>query len=211
MRLDHRRDKFLAGLAGAAGLLIALSVTMRPAVLYAQEDESFTVTPSVADDETEPTWEPVADVAPVAGPAMDAPDGPDGQVLELPQVVVMDHDNAAAAPADSTDPAADSAPSADQPGDLADYAAQEAVGSAFSRAMTPMLVPGAALAPVTPMEPNSPLGPNATFGASWAAPGWSRYIVVRPMGFAPFPVTSPMLTTPRGSRVMMGGWWHRAR
>ena len=71
---------------------------------------------------------------------------PPTQVLELPQVIAVDHGEAAAA-ADSTDPTDDSASSADQPGDVDDYADQEAVGSAL---------PGAALAPVTPTEPHHP-------------------------------------------------------
>jgi len=192
MCLDYRRDKWSASLAGAAALLLALLVTPRSASLYAQVDESFTVTPSAADDDPDPAW----------GPTTDAPeDVDDGSVLDLPQVVAVGHDEAAAASADPSDPSS----SDGRPEDLADYADQGAVPAGAPGSSEPMIVPGAALAPVSAMSS------YAIIGRNWGAPAWPGNGCARPWPSGPIFPTSPMFTTPRGSHVIMGGWWHRAR
>lgn len=210
MGLDYRRNKLSVGFVGAAALLLAILVTPQSAVLHAQEDESFTVAPSAADDDAESTWEPTTEA-----PADDATDS----VLELPQVVAVNHEAVAAGSADASDPAdaneattsdgqpqdqADEQPG-DPPDDLVDYAAQEAAASAAAHASEPMIVPGAAFAPATTIVTYVPVGAN------WRAPAWSGIGAARPLTCGPLRPTSPLLTTPRGSRVIMGGWWHRVR
>ena len=193
MCLDYRRDKLSASLAGAAALLFAILVTPRSALLYAQEDESFNVTPAAADDDADPAW---------AVPSTDTPeDADDGSVLDLPQVVAVGHDEAAAASADPNDPSS----SDDQPDNLADYAAQGAVPGEAPGSSQPMMVPGAGIAPVSAMTS------YVIVGRTWGAPAWPGNALIRPWPPGPIFPTSPMLTTPRGSHVIMGGWWHRMR
>lgn len=204
MRSNHRRNKSLASLAGVVGfvLAIAIAMTIRPAVLHAQ-DETFIVTPSVADDDGPDSWEPAA--ASEVAPAYD--DSADGQVLELPQVVAVDGGDAAGAA--STDPgtaSADSVPAVTPPGSAGDYAAQNAVAGMPAYAMAPMRFPGGAFAPAGTLASRT-----MPLGANWLGPTWPGYVVARPMPAAPFPATSPMLAMPRGSSVIMGGWWHHAR
>jgi hypothetical protein len=220
MRLNHGRNKLFAGLAGGAGLLIAIALTIRPAAVYAQEDESFSETPA-AGDGTGATWEAAPDF-----------DDSSDQVLELPQVVAVHHGDDAANPMDATADAADSAdpmadasassdPTADpasQVGNLDDYADQDgAAGLAVARATLSM--PGPPFSVAAPAETTLP--PPPIVGTNWAPAGFVPYargfvpnargfipfIVARPFGYARIPATSPMLSVPRGSHVMMGGWW----
>lgn len=199
MCLDYRCDKLSVSLAGAAALLLAILVTPRSALLYAQEDESFTVTPAAADYAADPAW---------AAPTTDVPeDADDSSVLDLPQVVAVGHDDAAAASADPGDLSSsdDQLPSDDQPDNLADYAAQGAVPDEASGSSEPMMVPGTAIAPVSAMTS------YVVIGRTWGASAWPGNGLIRPWPAGPIFPTSPMLTTPRGSHVIMGGWWHRAR
>jgi hypothetical protein len=199
MCLDYRRDKLSVSFAGAAALLLAILVAPRSALLYAQEDESFTATPAAADDDADPAW---------AAPTTDTPeDADDGSVLDLPQVVAVGHDEAAAASADPNDPSSfDDQPSSDdQPDNLADYAAQGAVPGEAPGSSEPMMVPGAGIALVSAMTS------YVIIGRTWGAPAWPGNGLTRPWIPGPIFPTSPMLTTPRGSHVIMGGWWHRTR
>ena len=198
MCLYYRRDKLSVRLAGAAALLLALLVTPRSALLYAQEYESFSVTPPAADDDT--------DAVPVAPTADVSEDADDSSVLDLPQVVAVGHGEAATASADPNDPASSDAQASsdDQPENLADYAAQAVPAETF-RSSEPMMVPGAAIAPVSAMTS------YVIVGGTWGVRAWPGNGLVRPQISGPILPTSPMLTAPRGSHVIMGGWWQRAR
>lgn len=185
MCLDRRRHKSYAGLAGAAGLLLAILVSPRSAILYAQEDDAFIVTPSVAADDPDPPWEPISDTMEDADPA---------PVLELPQVVAIGPDAGAAG---ASDPSLSDDPSQDGGADLLDYAAQRAVVDEAPRS--------AALAR------GSTMASYARSGGNWAAAAWPGNGVIRPLTPGPIWQAAPMLTTGRGARVISGGWWHRAR
>ena len=188
MCLDRRRHKFYAGLAGAAGLLLAILailVSPRSAILYAQEDDAFTVMPSVATDDPDPAWEPISDTMEDADPA---------PVLELPQVVAIGPDAGAAG---ASDPSLSDDPSQDSSDQLGDYAAQRAVVDEALRS--------AALAR------GSTMASYALSGGNWAAAAWPSNGVIRPSTPRPILPAAPMLTTGRGARVISGGWWHRAR
>jgi hypothetical protein len=204
MCLDHRRHKFHSSLAGVAGLLLVILTIPRSAIVYAQEDDAFTVTPSFAGDDADLGWEPTADAPEEADP---------GAVLELPQVVAIDRDEAATASAEASDPAiADDEsqdpaqdPAQDQSDQLSDYAAQRATADEAPRYAAPMTVPGAPLAPV------SAITSYVIVSGHWAAPVWSGIGVMRPSTPWPISPTRPMFAPQRGSRVIIGGWWHRAR
>lgn len=119
----------------------------------------------------------------------------DGQVLELPQVTDPDISGTTASADSSGD--GDSAAVGDEAlGNAADYAHQADVAGSM------------------PSWPTA----SAPFGFAPALGRWSytpirppAIIIVRPMSVGPLPSTSPMLTTPRGTHVVMGGWWQRAR
>jgi hypothetical protein len=189
---NYRCDKFSAGLAGVVGLSIIILATPRSSVLYAQENDASATASSIPDDRTTAAVDPTADVA---------DDADDSSVLDLPQVVVSNPDPATT---ESADPSA--APSAeDQPDELASYAAQEPETRQAPESPGPLMAPGGALAPAPTVmsymvvrgnRPTSPLLSNG---------------VPRRLMPGPIMPTSPMLMAPRGSQVIMGGWWHRIR
>jgi hypothetical protein len=180
-RLNGRRAISLA----AALLLVTAAA---PLAANAQADDSAS---ALTDDISEPAtadWGRIDDASPDSS----------GQVLELPQVVDPDESSADATPADGTSVDETTDDSAAIPaGDEADYLDDNADRLTAGRALA--LSP-----PITSYYP--------------AAGSW-RYItippasviIVRPAGVGGIPATSPLLTTPRGSGPVFGGWWHRVR
>jgi hypothetical protein len=142
----------------------------------------------------------------------------EGQVLEIPQSV---DPNQAAAPEGSSPAQAanngqgdQSAQSPDELGGLNDYQSQNAEVSGGYLIPVPVLVP----VPVSPgfagprvgapapgMGGVGPISPPFPPGGFRPTPP----IVLRPGGFGGIPSTSPMLTPPRGSAAIPGGWWTR--
>ena len=149
--------------------------------------------------------------------------GWDGQVLEIPQSV---DPNQVAAP-ESKSPAQasndgqgdESAQAPDELGGLNDYQSQNAEVSGPYLIPVPVLVPvpvspgfagprmGAPTQPAPGMGGVGPISPPFPPGGFRPTPP----IILRPGGFAGIPSTSPMLTPPRGSAAIPGGWWTRAR
>jgi hypothetical protein len=147
----------------------------------------------------------------------------EGQVLEIPQSV---DPNEAAAP-ESNSPAQasnggqgdESAQAPDELGGLNDYQSQNAEVSGGYLIPVPVLVPvpvspgfagprmGVPRQPAPGMGGVGPISPPFPPGGFRPTPP----IVLRPGGFAGIPSTSPMLTPPRGSAAIPGGWWTRAR
>jgi hypothetical protein len=126
-------------------------------------------------------------------------DTSDGQVLELPQVT----DSAGSGDPEESTASADSSIDDDSagvdgeaPGTAADYANRAAV--AASMPAWPAASARFSFAPTLGRWSYAPIRPPAI-------------IVVRPMSAGPLPSTSPMLSAPRGTHVVMGGWWQRAR
>jgi len=124
-----------------------------------------------------------------------AADAESDQVLELPQVAAPEQDEASSDDS-STDPDQLSS------GDLNDYQNQAAGAAAVAQAAPPLMtVPPGVIENANP--PYAPIAPPVI-------------IVARPGGLGPFPATSPMLTTPAGSRPVTrvpsvaGGWWQRS-
>jgi len=146
----------------------------------------------------------------------------DGQVLEIPQSV---DPNQAAAP-EGKNPAEvsndrqgdESAQAPDELGGLNDYQSQNAEVSGGYLIPVPVLVPvpvspgfaGPRMGAPTQSAPGmggvGPISPPFPPGGFRPTPP----IVLRPGGFVGIPSTSPMLTPPRGSATIPGGWWTRA-
>src|SRR5216684_1809618 len=146
-----------------------------------------------------------------------------GQVLEIPQSV---DPNQVAAP-ESKSPAQasndgqgdESAQAPDELGGLNDYQSQNAEVSGPYLIPVPVLVPvpvspgfagprmGAPTQPAPGMGGVGPISPPFPPGGFRPTPP----IILRPGGFAGIPSTSPMLTPPRGSAAIPGGWWTRTR
>jgi len=125
----------------------------------------------------------------------DSPDAAAGQVLELPQTI--DPSGAQGTAADGGD-----GQPQDQLGSIDDYQDQSAAsglavlpGSAPVRLGT---VPLPRMAGVPVFEGGAGMVPVLPF-------------IARPGGLGPFPSSSPMLFSPRGSAAMPGGWWTRTR
>ena len=147
----------------------------------------------------------------------------EGQVLEIPQSV--DPKQAAAPESKSPVQASndgqgdESAQAPDELGGLNDYQSQNAEVSGGYLIPVPVLVPvpvspgfagprmGAPTQPAPGMGGVGPISPPFPPGGFGPTPP----IVLRPGGFAGIPSTSPMLTPPRGSAAIPGGWWTRAR
>jgi len=145
----------------------------------------------------------------------------EGQVLEIPQSV---DPNQVAAP-ESNRPAQasndrqgdESAQAPDELGGLNDYQSQNAEVSGGYLIPVPVLVP----VPVSPGFAGRRMGAQPAPGMGGVGPisppfppGGFRPtppIILRPGGFAGIPSTSPMLTPPRGSAAIPGGWWTRTR
>ena len=202
MFTPSNRDRKPLFVFGGIALVLAMSAAMLPRRAFSQ-DESIKVSPATADEDEEPAVDPAADSTAT------------GAVLDLPQVVSVNPEDAAAAPDDPTDPeaATDSStaqaevqPADDQPGDATQYADQGQLGD-DSAAAEPVPLPGAASGRVLARPPS--VITTYPVGGGWRAPGWIR--VPTPAVGSPILPTSPMLTTPRGAAVTMGGWWNRAR
>jgi hypothetical protein len=198
MDFDHRGassgTRSRSRLAG--GLMLIAGLALMPGALHAQAD-NFEAPPAPADDILEPAdpgWNSVSNLTTDS----------DGQVLELPQAVAVDEgasaSSAAADPMENPDAtmAPDATVAEDQAGDLGGFEGRPANGNQFAAA--PMFRRPIAFPPF-----------NAT-----SRPGWRfvpmpppTIIVIRPSGLSPLPATSPLLTTPRGSGPVWGGWWHR--
>jgi hypothetical protein len=185
LHVQVRMKPSLISVVYALILGIALSFKANP--LYAQDRRSADATTAT-------------DVGSATSPTDAAADTQGDQVLEVPQVAVTnDQSNA---DAESPDDAADVADSADSPADASEYANQAAGVNAMPELPnSPSMV--TAYPPIV-VYPASPVRNYSTY----VPPG---IIIARPGGLNSIPATSPMLTTPRGSHPMMGGWWQRAR
>jgi hypothetical protein len=149
----------------------------------------------------------------------------EGQVLEIPQSV--DPTEAAAPDSEGNSPAQasndgqrdESADAPDELGGLNDYQSQDVQVSGGYLIPVPVPVPvpvspgfagprlGVPTQPVPGMGGVGPISPPFPPGGFRpTAP-----IILRPGGFAGIPSTSPMLTPPRGSTAIPGGWWTRTR
>jgi hypothetical protein len=236
MSPDHHRDKVSVRLAGAVALLCAMLVVgPLTAIVHAQEEGASGVTPPAVDDDA--GWDSAADPEDATATAADPSSESANSVLELPQVVSVNRDAAAASSPDAmaasspdpnalADPGAaadpsDSAPAddsaADQPdngttdssNDLAAYAAEGAVANAEAAAANEVPPVSAPVAlPGAAIVSASPLASYAFVGPVWTP-------VPRPVvpHYAAGPIlrTSPMLMMPAGSHIMMGGFFHRGR
>ncbi|HXZ88913.1 MAG TPA: hypothetical protein VEF07_10090 [Candidatus Binataceae bacterium] len=131
-------------------------------------------------------------------PSEDSIDTAVGQVLELPQQI----DPATFQDAAGTNNGGD-VQTQDQLGSVADYEDQSAAsGLAVFPGATPARL-GIVLVPRTPMP-----GVPVLQGGPGMVPVLP--LIARPGGLGPFPATSPMLVSPRGSGAMPGGWWTRS-
>ena len=182
----------------------------------AAEDSSASPDVSSGSPTSHTDWEEVPETN------SDATSG-EGQVLEIPQSV---DPNEAAAP-ESKSPAQasnggegdESAQVPDELGGLNDYQSQNAEVSGGYLIPVPVLVPvpvgpgfaGPRMGAPTQLAPGmggvGPISPPFPPGGFRPTPP----IILRPGGFAGIPSTSPMLTPPRGSAAIPGGWWTRAR
>jgi hypothetical protein len=198
MNFDHRGASSGTRSKGrlASGLILIAGLVLMPAALHAQAD-NFEAPPAPADDILEPAdpgWNSVSNLTTDS----------DGPVLELPQAVAADDgasvSSAAADPMGDPDPtiAPDTTVAEDQSGDLGGFEGRQANGNQF--AAVPMF---------RPVQPFPRFNP--TYNPSWrfVPQPPPTIIVIRPSGLSPLPATSPMLTTPRGSGPVWGGWWHR--
>src|SRR5216683_1915533 len=207
--------------------LMAFAQSGEGATPSASESDSILGPPaSAADDSSAPPdvssgsptshtdWEEVPETNSDATPG-------EGQVLEIPQSV----DPKQAAAPESKSPAQasndgqsdESAQAPDELGGLNDYQSQNAEVSGPYLIPVPVLVP----VPVSPGFAGRQMGAQPAPGMGGVGPisppfppGGFRPtppIILRPGGFAGIPSTSPMLTPPRGSAAIPGGWWTRAR
>jgi hypothetical protein len=195
-----------------AASLVAAAALLGPAMLARAQSDGSSVTASASTEAgpEAPSGSPV-DISEPAAPDWDrveaAEAGSNGsQVLELPQV-----DPGQAKSDNGTDggqeSSQDGAEAADQIGSVDDYENQSAMTSA---GVYPVPIPagvgrtgiGAAAVP-TATGMRAVTGPRAMVPAG--------PIIVRPGGLGPFPATSPMLTPPRGSGAIPGGWWTHTR
>jgi hypothetical protein len=182
----------------AAGVALVLLMAGPAGSVFALDNSASETTPAVSDDISEPE-----------GPAWDRVEEPsddsNGQVLEIaPAVNAESADSEGWSPADdqaadANDQAADQ--TANDPSDEIGDVSQYDDGSDN----VPSAVPLWPRPPVVLGFPRSRLGP---LGYSKPYPG---AVVARPNGLLAIPPTSPMLTMPRGSFPMVGGWWARAR
>lgn len=182
----------------------------------ATEGFSGTADDSSAPPKSHTDWEEVPETD------SDATSG-EGQVLEIPQSV---DPNEAAAPENNSPAQAssggqgdESAQAPDELGGLNDYQSQNAEVSGGYLIPVPVLVPvpvspgfagprmGVPTQPAPGMGGVGPISPPFPPGGFRPTPP----IVLRPGGFAGIPSTSPMLTPPRRSVAIPGGWWTRAR
>lgn len=182
----------------------------------ATEGFSGTADDSSAPPKSHTDWEEVPETDSDATPE-------EGQVLEIPQSV---DPNEAAAP-ESNSPAQasnggqgdESEQAPDELGGLNDYQSQDAEVSGGYLIPVPVPVPvpvgpgfagpqmGVPIRPAPGMGGVGPISPPFPPGGFRPTPP----IILRPGGFAGIPSTSPMLTPPRGSAAIPGGWWTRSR
>ncbi len=167
-------------------LIIAMALSFKANLLYAQDRESADATTAT-------------DPGSATGPADATTDSQGDQVLEVPQVAVTNEQSGI--DAESPDDAADVADSTDSPGDASEYANQAAGVNAMSE--PPNSSSMVTAFPPIVVYPASPVRNYSTYIPP-------NIIVARPGGLNSIPATSPMLTIPRGSHPMMGGWWQRA-
>jgi hypothetical protein len=168
----------------AAGLVFIATMTAAPPVLRAQTDGSEAGPAATADVSTpdSPEWDMLDD------PASDS----DSQVLELPKLVETEDGTADFTTTEADDDSIE-APSGNEAGNLSDYLNRSEQGAEVALAPPPPII-------------YPPVG-----GWNFVTVPPSSVIIVRPGGLSPIPSTSPLLTTPRGSGPVFGGWWHRVR
>jgi hypothetical protein len=178
----------------AAAFLLVAAAT--PVAVHAQTDDSASALTDDTSEPTTPDWDRIDDPAPDSS----------GQVLELPQVVTLDESSVDATPSDAAsvgettdDSAVDMAsrddtaaiPSGDEADYLDDYANRLTAGRALALSPRP-----------------APYYPAVGRWRFITIPP-ANVIIARPSGLGGIPATSPLLTTPRGSGPIFGGWWHR--
>jgi len=228
MSPDHHRDKLCVRLAGAVALLCAMLVIgpFSP-IIHAQEDGASGVAPPAVDEDA--GWDSAADPEDATTNAADPSGDSANSVLELPQVVSVNRDAAAASSADpsaSGDPSAAADPrdsaavddaAADQLGngttananDLDAYAAEGAATAEAAAAANevppvsaPLVFPGAAIVSASPLANYAFVGPVWTPVPRPVAPHYGPGPILR---------TSAMFMMPRGSHIIMGGFFHHGR
>jgi hypothetical protein len=196
----------------AASLVAAAALLGAALPARTQSDGSSMMASTTVDASVEASSSAPIDLSAPAAPDWDRVDGTEAvsngsQVLELPQVDptrTKGGGNDTDAAQQGSEEGADAA---DEVGSVDDYENQSAMTS-VGVYMVPIPAGvrrnGIGLATV-PAAPGIRLAP----GIGAMAP--MGPITVRPGGLGPFPATSPMLTPPRGSRSIPGGWWTRAR
>jgi len=200
--MRERHISIAASLVAAAALLGA-AVSAR-----AQSDDSSVTASTTAEASPEMPSDSSIDISAPAAPDWDrveaAEAGSNGsQVLELPQV-----DPGQAKAGSGSDAAQegseDGAEAADQLGNVDDYENQSAMTSVGVYTAPIPARAGIGTAPVL-------ASPGIRVAPGIAAMAPIGPIIVAPGGLGPFPATSPLLTPPRGSGAIPGGWWTRTR
>lgn len=138
---------------------------------------------------------------PATADPSEAADSQNDQVLEIPQAAATDDqaDTQTQSDAQAQDDA-DIADSGASPGDANDYANQSVANNPppeLSYSAPAVIFPPVVAYLAAPVGSYAPYVPP-------------NIIVTRPGGLNSIPATSPMLTTPRGSHPVLGGWWQRA-